>query len=71
MRVFFMPFFDEEVEYMLQVISKAKEYGLIDLLKESNYRSKVRMVKAEYDELSYLIAKLENQIIEYQKVHRA
>jgi hypothetical protein len=71
MRVFFMPFFDEEVEYMLQVISKAKEYGLIDLLKESNYRSKVRIVKAEYDELSYLIAKLENQIIEYQKVHRA
>jgi hypothetical protein len=66
-----MPFFDEEVEYMLQVISKAKEYGLIDLLKESNYRSKVRIVKAEYDELSYLIAKLENQIIEYQKVHRA
>jgi hypothetical protein len=66
-----MPFFDEEVEYMLQVISKAKEYGLIDLLKESNYRAKVRIVKAEYDELSYLIAKLENQIIEYQKVHRA
>jgi|GEM_PF-5167631 len=66
-----MPFFDEEVERMLLVVEKAKEYGLIDLLKEANYRAFIRRVKAEYDELNNLIDRLEQQIIEYQKVHRA
>ena len=66
-----MPFYDEEVESMLRIIRKAKEYGLIDLLKEASYRSHVLRVKAEYDELSNLIEKLEKLIIEYQKVHRA
>ncbi len=65
-----MPIYEEEIASMLEVVHKAKSYGLIDSLQEAVYRASINRLFQDYQNVQESIKKLEEKIIEYQREHR-
>jgi hypothetical protein len=65
-----MPIYEEEIASMLEVVRKAKSYGLIDSLQEAVYRASINRLFQDYQNVQESIKKLEEKIIEYQSEHR-